>query len=102
MDINKPQDDVRHTEPGLTGFNRLVWAIAGLVEESSEVLAVLSKLNWKKNRKGLTEAAYADELGDVLWYVAQVACCLGLTLEEVWEQNQKKLEERFGPNQKFI
>lgn len=102
MDINQPQRDVQHTEPGLAGFDRLCWAVAGLVEEAGEVIGVHSKLSWKKNRKKLTEEAWADELGDVLWYLAQVALCKGLTLEEIWVKNQEKLTARFGPNQKNI
>jgi NTP pyrophosphatase (non-canonical NTP hydrolase) len=36
----------------------------------------------------------AKELGDVLYYVARIAHEIGFTLEEVAEQNMKKLRDR--------
>ena len=38
--------------------------------------------------------AMAKELGDVLWYVSQVASELGLELEEIAQQNLSKLLSR--------
>jgi NTP pyrophosphatase (non-canonical NTP hydrolase) len=40
------------------------------------------------------KAAMSKELGDVLWYVAQLATELGLDLNEVAEQNLEKLLSR--------
>jgi NTP pyrophosphatase (non-canonical NTP hydrolase) len=39
-------------------------------------------------------AAMAKELGDVLWYVAQLATELGLDLDEIAKQNLEKLLSR--------
>jgi NTP pyrophosphatase (non-canonical NTP hydrolase) len=39
-------------------------------------------------------AAMAKELGDVLWYVAQLASELGLELEDVARENLEKLSSR--------
>jgi NTP pyrophosphatase (non-canonical NTP hydrolase) len=38
--------------------------------------------------------AMSKELGDVLWYVAQIASELGLDLEEVAQANLEKLRSR--------
>jgi NTP pyrophosphatase (non-canonical NTP hydrolase) len=40
------------------------------------------------------KAAMAKELGDVLWYVAQIATELGLDLDEIAQQNLDKLLSR--------
>ncbi|HEX3391047.1 MAG TPA: nucleoside triphosphate pyrophosphohydrolase family protein [Solirubrobacteraceae bacterium] len=40
------------------------------------------------------KAAMAKELGDVIWYVAQIATELGLDLDEIAEQNLAKLLSR--------
>ena len=37
----------------------------------------------------------AEELGDVCWYVAELATGLGATLEEVMAQNIEKLRKRY-------
>lgn len=102
MDINRPIADVRNASPDLAGIDRLVWAVAGLAEEATEVLGLMNRLHWKKNRKGKTEEDYIDELGDVLWYLAQVCAIKGLSLEQVWNHNQAKLTERWGTDQKNV
>jgi len=40
------------------------------------------------------KSAMSKELGDVLWYVAQIATELGLDLDEIAEQNLAKLLSR--------
>jgi NTP pyrophosphatase (non-canonical NTP hydrolase) len=40
------------------------------------------------------KVAMSKELGDVLWYVAQIATELGLDLNEIAEQNLEKLISR--------
>jgi len=40
------------------------------------------------------KATMSKELGDVLWYVAQIATELGLDLDEIAEQNLEKLLSR--------
>ena len=37
----------------------------------------------------------AEELGDVCWYVAEMASGLGLPLEEIMAQNIEKLRKRY-------
>jgi NTP pyrophosphatase (non-canonical NTP hydrolase) len=42
--------------------------------------------------------ALKSELGDVLWYLAQICTELGLTLDEVAEANLEKLFSRLDRN----
>lgn len=65
----------------------------GLCGEAGEVANLIKKMAWH----GLpTDAArIGDELGDVLWYVADLATHYGLTLDEVAARNVAKLRARY-------
>ena len=72
----------------------------GLCEEVGEV-AALRKRELRRNFRDVQTMMrirnkYVEELGDVLWYLA--ACCVvnKIPLEEVWQANIQKLDERYG------
>lgn len=73
----------------------LEYATLGLCGESGEFADKIKK----KLRDGVEDhsafvAAASKELGDVLWYVANIACDLGLDLAEIAHQNLEKLAGR--------
>ena len=82
------------TYPG-AGEN-LVYPTLGLAGEAGEVAEKVKKL--LRDDGGVMSderrAALAGELGDVLWYVAQVATEAGLDLEEIAQGNLEKLLSR--------
>jgi NTP pyrophosphatase (non-canonical NTP hydrolase) len=82
------------TYPG-AGDN-LVYPTLGLAGEAGEVAEKVKKL--LRDDGGVLgderRAALAAELGDVLWYVAQVATEAGLDLEQVAAANLAKLLSR--------
>ena len=54
--------------------------------------------HWKKylyQRHEFNAEHMRKELGDVLWYVAEMACGLGCTLEEIAQMNIDKLLARY-------
>lgn len=72
----------------------------GLCEEAGEV-AALRKRELRRNFRDVKTMMgirnkYVEELGDVLWYLA--ACCFvyDTSLEEIWQTNVQKLEDRYG------
>lgn len=76
-------------------MDKTIWAM-GISGEAGEVIE-----KWKKivaYRKGeITEEDIKEiskELGDVVWYIAVFAQALGLSLDEVMQQNVQKLEDR--------
>ncbi len=73
-----------------------IYPTLGLAGEAGEVAEKVKKLI--RNDNGiLTEekrVEIAKELGDVLWYVAQVATEFGLQLEQIAEGNLEKLRSR--------
>lgn len=72
--------------------------VYGLTEEAGEVAGLMKRLlrNNDRDKEAFTHERFVDELGDVLWYLA--ACCetLDTSLEDIWEHNKKKLEDRYG------
>lgn len=65
----------------------------GLAGEAGEFANKIKKWAWHGST--LTPDAVADELGDVLWYVADLASAYGLTLDDVATGNVEKLWQRF-------
>ena len=74
-------------------LEQLANAAMGLAGESGEVVDLL-----KKNLFHGTDVSceqIAEELGDVLYYVATIARQVGYTMEEIEAINREKLEIRF-------
>jgi len=71
----------------------IAMAILGLVGESGEVADLYKKAAYHNH--DVTNDQYADELGDVLWYVQLLASCLGYTLQQLAERNVEKLRKRY-------
>jgi len=71
--------------------------LLGLVGEVGGLLGEYKKLL----RDGATHRGFrdevAEELGDILWYVANVAAKFDLRLDEIAAQNIEKIEDRWGP-----
>ena len=72
--------------------------IAGLAEEAGEVAGLYKRRlrNTGNDRIRCTRAAWVEELGDTLWYLLAVASLLDLDMDEIWNTNIRKLEERYG------
>lgn len=73
--------------------------VLGILEEAGEVAGVFKK--FLRGDYGETEASarLLKELGDVLWYVSQVARDNGWDFSIVAEANLEKLEDRWLRNQ---
>lgn len=76
--------------------NNFIYPTLGLVGEAGEVAEKIKKV-LRDNDGIITKEKKQEiqkELGDVLWYVSQVASELGLSLEEVASLNIEKLFSR--------
>jgi NTP pyrophosphatase (non-canonical NTP hydrolase) len=73
-----------------------IYPTLGLAGESGEVAEKIKKVI--RDKAGViddeTKEMIKKELGDVLWYVAQLASELGLSMDEVAENNIAKLASR--------
>lgn len=74
----------------------LMYLSMGLAGETGEVIEKLKKI--VRNDGGVVSESKRDdlakELGDVLWYLSQLAETLGLSLSGVAEKNIEKLSDR--------
>lgn len=75
-------------EFGLYGF------ALGLGGETGEVLDAIKKRELYE-RKDIPVEHIEEELGDVMWYVANICTRYGLSLDGVLAKNVKKLNERY-------
>jgi NTP pyrophosphatase (non-canonical NTP hydrolase) len=96
MEFNEYQKKSRQTAIYPNLGSNFVYPTLGLSGEAGEVAEKIKKVLRDKN--GLidedTKAEIAKELGDVLWYVAQLATELNLDLDEVALKNIDKLFSR--------
>lgn len=75
---------------------KLIYPAIGLAGETGEVMEHIKKTIRDNNRQ-LTEDrrhALAKELGDVLWYMANLAEDAGLSLADIARQNIEKVNSR--------
>lgn len=70
---------------------RLEACVLGLAAEAGEVAGKLSK---RLRGDSVDTQPIANELGDVLWYIAMVADELGYDLGELAQHNLYKLDDR--------
>lgn len=99
MLINEYQQLALRTESKTeSDTTRLLQGVMGLCGEAGECLDLLKKHMFQEH--SLSRTHLMKELGDVAWYLAISANALGFTLEEIFEENIRKLKERY-PNGYF-
>jgi len=91
--------DYQHFSRRTAAYPRQAWLTypaLGLAGEAGEVAEHAKKTIRDDGGRVSDErrAAIARELGDVLWYVAQLASELGLELEDIARENLEKLFSR--------
>jgi len=99
MDVsafNTYQRESRKTWHLIHTDHAIVYPTLGLANEAGEVAGKVKKIF--RDKDGVIgpeeREALKQELGDVLWYLAQICTELDLTLEEVAEANLTKLFSR--------
>lgn len=76
----------------------VVYPSLGLVSEAGEVAGKVKKV-LRDNGGHFTEekrSAIADEVGDVLWYIASLCTDLGIGMDTVAQRNIDKLNSRLS------
>ena len=98
MNFNEYQKHARSTAVYPKEY-KVIYPALGLCGEAGEVAEKV-----KKTLRGDTHSSdqlhrIADELGDVLWYLAILAEDIGFDLEKIAEWNVDKLNRRWRKNQ---
>ena len=92
MELNEYQARARETAI----YGRREYPYLGLCGEAGEVAEVYKKV--LRDDNGIIgqngRAKLVKELGDVLWYVANISEDLGFSLNHIAEENVRKLDSR--------
>jgi NTP pyrophosphatase (non-canonical NTP hydrolase) len=96
MDFKKYQKESRKTAEYQGKDKSYVYPLMGLAGETGEVIEKIKHVFRDKNNKFDADSRkeIAKEMGDVLWYLAQLATELGISIDQVAEDNIIKLQSR--------
>ncbi|MEA3350528.1 MAG: nucleoside triphosphate pyrophosphohydrolase family protein [Chloroflexota bacterium] len=83
----------RTSGAGGNGERRLIISALGLTGEAGEFANMVKKLTAHGHE--IDNEILAEELGDVLWYLAEAATAIGIPLGEIAQQNVDKLRQRY-------
>ena len=83
----------RSAGAGGDGEQRLVVSALGLAGEAGEFANLVKKMT--AHGHPFDPESLKDELGDVLWYLAEAATSAGLNLEDIASHNVEKLSKRY-------
>jgi len=98
MDFSTYQERASKTDRNPASDEKgMMIPLLGLAGEAGSVLAEYKK--FLRDGKSHTQFRdrFVEELGDLLWYLANVATKFGVDLREVAETNLVKCEQRWGP-----
>lgn len=84
---------MRTSNDKLTVRDHVLNGALGLFGEGGEVADLIKKAYMQGHP--LDKAHIAEELGDVCWYVAELATALGYSMEEIMRGNIDKLRRRY-------
>lgn len=93
MRLNEYQDQAQRTSNTKLQSDKMENGILGLSGEVGEIADLYKKYMFQGHELDYGEMVL--ELGDVLWYCAELAKGLGVTLEDVAIANIKKLQKRY-------
>ncbi len=96
MHFTEYQEQARRTAKYPVIGLGVIYPTLGLTNEAGEVAGKIKKI-FRDKAGVITDVdrqALAAELGDVLWYLAQAATELGLSLDDIAQHNIAKLLDR--------
>lgn len=98
MDFDDYQHKALATDQRPDGDDSIVIPLLGLAGEAGTLLAEYKKRLRDRGGHVAYESLVAEELGDILWYVSNLASKFGISLAEVAEANLQKVGDRWNPD----
>lgn len=96
MNFSEYQKKSRKTAKYPNAGKNYIYPTLGIASEAGEVANIIKKI--MRDKEGVinneTKEILSKELGDVLWYIAQIATELELSLNDIAKGNIKKLYSR--------
>lgn len=103
MDLRRYQREARRTDQVPTSLGKgLLVPLLGLAGEVGTLLAEYKKHLRDGDAHRLFKEQIAEELGDLLWYVADVAGKFDLDLNKIATQNLAKTRERWATDGRVV
>jgi NTP pyrophosphatase (non-canonical NTP hydrolase) len=97
MDLNTYQERARKTDRNPAADEKgMMIPLLGLSGEAGQLVTEYKKFLRDGECHTLFRDKFAEELGDVLWYLADLATKFGYSLQEIAERNLQKCEQRWG------
>jgi NTP pyrophosphatase (non-canonical NTP hydrolase) len=100
MDFRQYQGRAKNTDHNPVGDpadqKAMMIPLLGLAGEAGELLSEYKKFLRDGDSHLLFKERFAEELGDMLWYLSNIATKFGLDLSDIAERNLAKSEQRFG------
>ena len=94
MDIREYQEKAERTINYGLNFNEQVSNLCmGLAGETGEVIDIIKKCFYHGHK--LDKEKLTEEIGDVMWYLTNIATLFILPMGNILDVNIKKLEERY-------
>lgn len=95
MDFNEYQKLAQRTSSTKSSRSKLLNGVMGLNGEAGECIDIVKKYKFQGHKLDVDKLI--DEIGDVLWYIAEICTSLGINMEYVAKKNIEKLKQRY-PN----
>lgn len=93
MNFDEYQNLAQRTSNTNNNIDKIFNGVMGLNGESGECIDVVKK--WEFQGHNLDIDNFSEELGDVLWYIAESATGAGLSMEDIAVNNIEKLKKRY-------
>ena len=97
MELAEYQRLAQNSDKQSRNADPLIVPLLGLAGETGALLSSYKKWLRDGDAHKLFSAKITEDLGDILWYLANVAEKLGVNLNDVAKANLAKTRDRFGP-----